>query len=121
MTDWSTAEAWLERTKSANRSAPAGDAWHEFWHWLVHAAPRATRKPPVPFILAASAESAANKFDRLDEQLRWAFDNGILAMAIAWLDACPTNKWQTCAPAKWDESFFPEFDDVSDSEGDDTN
>ena len=121
MTDWSVAEAWLERTKAANRSSPAAYLWHEFWQWLKRAVPRAIRKPPVPFILAASAESAANKIRRLSEQLRWAADHGILAEAIAWLDACAPDKWETHDPERWSESFYPTFDDITDDEGDDAN
>jgi hypothetical protein len=97
MTDWSTAEAWLERTKAANRSSPAGYAWHQFWQWLGRASPRATSKPPMPS------------------------DHGILAEAIAWLDGCPPDKWETHDPKRWSESFYPTFDDVTDDEGDDTN
>jgi hypothetical protein len=121
MTEWSTAESWLERTKAANRSSPAGYAWHEFWQWLERSSPRAISKPPMPFILAASAESVANKFHRLREQLRWAFDHGILAGAIAWLDGCPPDKWETHEPKRWSESFYPTLDDVSYDEGDDTD
>ena len=121
MTDWPTAEAWLERTKSANRSAPAGHAWHEFWQWLERTVPNATSKPPKPFILAASAESAANKFHRLGEQLRWASNQGILAETIAWLDACPPDKWETHDANRSHETFYPTFDDVTDDEGDNTN
>jgi len=117
MTDWSTAEAWLERTKAANRSSPIGYAWHEFWQWLERAAPTATRKPPVPFILAASGESASSKFNHLRDQLRWASDHGVLSGAIAWLDACPPDKWETRDAKRWGESFYPTFDDVVD-EGD---
>jgi hypothetical protein len=121
VTDWSVAEAWLERTKAANCSSPAAYIWHEFWQWLKRAVPRAIRKPPVPFILAASAESAANKIRRLSEQLRWAADHGILAEAIAWLDACAPDKWETHDPERWSESFYPTFDDITDDEGDDAN
>jgi hypothetical protein len=121
MTDWATAESWLERTKAANRSSPAGYAWHEFWEWLVHAAPKAAKRPPMPFVLSGSAESAARKFHQLREQLRWACDNGVLAGAIAWLDACPPNNWQTCDPMRWNKSYYPTFDDVTDDEGDDAN
>ncbi len=121
MTDWPTAEAWLERTKSANRSAPAGHAWHESWQWLERTVPNATSKPPKPFILAASAESAASKFHRLREQLRWASDHGILAQAIDWLDARPPDKWESHDPKRWGEPFYPTLDDGTEDEGDDSN
>ncbi len=116
MTDWSTAEAWLERTKAANRSSPTAQAWHRFWQSLQRGVPSATRTPPMPIILAGSAASAASKFDQLREQLRWACDHDVLAEAIAWLDACPPNDWQTCDPTRWNKSFFPTFDDVSDDD-----
>jgi hypothetical protein len=121
MTDWSTAESWLEQTKAANRSSPAGYVWHEFWQWLERADPNAASRPPKPFILAPSAESAASKFQRLREQLRWAFDRGILAQAIAWLDGCPPDKWETHDAKRWRESSYPTFDNVTDDEGAGTN
>ena len=108
MTDWQIAETWLNRTRAAHRCSPSGLAWHEFSQWLERAAPRATKKPPTPLILAASSEPAASKFDRLRDQLRWACDHGVLAEAIAWLDACPPEKWETCDPMRWGASFYPE-------------
>jgi len=83
--------------------------------------PARNAEATCPIILAASAESAANKFHRLREQLRWASDHGKLAEAIAWLDGCPPNKWETHEPKHWRESFYPTFDDVTDDEGDDTD
>jgi hypothetical protein len=82
-------------------------------------APRGAGNPPKPFILGASGESAANKFYRLGEQLRWAFDQGMLTEAITWLDGCPSDKWETHDPERWGESFYPNFDDASDGQGDD--
>jgi hypothetical protein len=121
VTDWSTAQAWLERTKAANRSSPVGYVWHEFWQWLARAAPRGAGKPPKPFILGASGESAANKFHRLGEQLRWALDQGMLAEAITWLDGCPSDKWETHDQRRWNESCYPNFDDYVFEVGDDTD
>lgn len=107
MTDWSTTEVWLARIRSQHRSSPEGYAWHQFWQWLSEAARNGTGKPPMPFILAASCESAASKFGRLREQLRWAHDRGILADALRWLDARPMEEWNTCPPDRWEESFYP--------------
>jgi hypothetical protein len=115
MTDWQTAETCLSRTRAAHRSSPSGFAWHEFSQWLERAAPTATKKLPTPLILAASSEPAASKFDRLREQLHWACDHGVLAEAIAWLDACPLEKWETCDPASWGASSYPKCDDASDA------
>ena len=121
MTDWSTAEMWLERIKSQHRSSPEGYAWHRFWKWLEHAAAQGAGEPPRPFILGASAESAASKFCRLRDQLRWAHDHGILAAALRWLDARPLEEWNICMPSRWRESFYPTFDDVEDDDGDERN
>jgi hypothetical protein len=106
MTDWSAAEVWLERIKSQHRSSPEGYAWHQFWEWLGDSAQKGAGKPPVPFILAASGESAASKFGRLREQLRWANERGILAEALQWLDKRPLEEWNTCPPDRWEESFY---------------
>jgi hypothetical protein len=121
MTDWSTAETWLERIKSQHRSSPGGYAWHQFWEWLDNAAAHGAGEPPRPFILAASGESAASKFRRLRDQLRWAYDFGILADALRWLDARPLEEWNICLPGRWGESFYPTFGDVVDDEGDERN
>lgn len=118
MTDWSTAEAWLERIKSQHRSSPEGYAWHQFWKWLGKAAVHGAGEPPTPFILAASGESASSKFRRLRDQLRWAHDHGILTDALRWLDARPLAEWNICSPDRWGESFYPTFDDVEGDEGD---
>lgn len=118
MTDWSTAENWLERIKSQHQSSPGGYAWHQFWEWLGKAAVHGAREPPRPFILAASGESASSKFRRLRDQLRWAHDHGILDDAIRWLDARALAEWDICQEDHWDESSYPTFDDVEVDEGD---
>jgi hypothetical protein len=107
MTEWSTAEVWLERIKSQHRSSPEGYAWHQFWQWLGHAAPKGAGQPPRPLILAASGESASSKFHRLRDQLHWAHDRGILADALRWLDARPLDEWNVCPLERWGESFYP--------------
>ena len=116
MTDWNTAVIWLERIKSEHRSSPTGSAWYDFYKRLYQTAPNAKNKPLMPFILAASAESAASKFGRLREQLRWAYDHGVLDDAIRWLDECPLEKWDTCPPHQWGMSFYPTLDDIEDEE-----
>jgi hypothetical protein len=105
MTDWSDAEALLERLKSQHRSSPDARSWLHFWEWLHQNAASESRRPPKPMILAASAESAASKHHRLREQLRWAHDHGILADALRWLDSRPQENWETCSPSRWDKSF----------------
>jgi hypothetical protein len=70
----------------------------------------------VPFILAASGESAVRKFHRRGEQLRWALDHGVLAQAITRLEACPPDQWGTFDSARWGMSFYP-----TDDEGDDAD
>jgi hypothetical protein len=45
----------------------------------------------------------------------------MLAEAIAWLDGCPPDKWETHDANRWHETFYPTFDDVTDDEGDNTN
>ena len=119
MTEWSTAEVWLERIKSQHRSSPEGYAWHQFWQWLGHAAPKGAGQPPRPLILAASGESASSKFRRLRDQLHWAHERGILADALRWLDARPLSEWNICPPNRWGESFHPALDDFEGGEGDD--
>jgi hypothetical protein len=117
MTDWSDAEAWLERLKSQHRSSPDGSTWHLFWEWLHQNAATATRRPPMPMILAASSESAESKHQRLCEQLRWAHDHGIMADALRWLDECPREEWSVCPPDRWKRSFYPTLDDAEDDDG----
>ena len=119
MTDWAIAEGWLQRIKQQNRSSPASHAWAEFWRWLQTAAPRARTRPPMPLILGASGEPAANKHQRLGMQLRWAQMHDILPQAIRWPDACPIEKWETTPPSDWNASFYPSFNDYVAEEGDD--
>jgi hypothetical protein len=45
----------------------------------------------------------------------------MLAEAVASLDGCAPNKWESHDPKHWRESFCPTFDDVTDDEGAGTN
>jgi hypothetical protein len=109
MTDWNTAEIWLERLKASGRASPPGMKWNDFANWLAVSAPNANRRPPVPLILAASAESAASKFSRLELQLRWAFEHGLLTRAIQWLEASSPSNWDVISPSGWNTRDYPTF------------
>jgi hypothetical protein len=105
---------FLALIASEGRSSPAGYAWHQFWEWLDEQAPVFGGPPPVPLILAASSESAANKNQVLKEQLEWASKAGILEPALNRLKAIPAEKWNYCPASRWHKDSYPSLEDSED-------
>jgi len=107
MTDEARIEGFLNDLKASWRSCPS--KWHEFHAFLLqHRAPDQP-KPPVPLILAASAESAASKHNRLGMQLRWASSVGLLAEALDYLSAIPVDQWEVSTASDWNRDSYPSF------------
>lgn len=96
---------YMDTLKAEWRSSPY--AWHEFHSFLrSHRQPEQT-EPPVPLILAASAESDASKHHRLTAQLEWAAAVGCLVEAINFLNGLPKDQWNTGSAANWTQDNYP--------------
>jgi len=99
--------SFLERIKSEGRSSPAGQHWLAFHELLCQRSAKAgAGRPPVPLILAASGESNSSKHQRLEEQLRWAHANGVLAEAIEFLNGLPPEQWNLGTAENWHRSSY---------------
>jgi hypothetical protein len=102
-----TIDEFLTGVKSAGRSSPAGKHWDAFHRLLCQsAAPGKTMRPPMPLILAASAESNGAKHERLAEQLRWARANGALEPALTFLRSLDPQDWNHGTLKDWDQSSY---------------
>ena len=96
---------FLKELKSENRSSPY--AWHNFYMYLkTFKTSEHSLDPDVPLILAASGASAADKFNRLHEQLQWSMEQGNLRKAIDWLEALPIEDWNYSPPENWHKSSY---------------
>jgi hypothetical protein len=100
-------DQFLNMIKAEERSSPAGMHWQEFYEFLQTKNLSNQRKPPVPLILAASAESDAAKHSRLSSQLQWALENGCLDEAIRRLLRIPADKWNSCPLDQWEQDSYP--------------
>jgi hypothetical protein len=96
----------LERT---GRSSP--EAWDRFYKFLQSKKKPGQPDPPVPLILAASAESNASKHRRLSEQLAWALENGCLDDALGYLEQIPAEQWNSCPEDRWHQESYPVTED----------
>lgn len=98
-------EEYMAGLKTEWRSSPID--WHSFHQFLKNKQTPNGTPPPVPMILAASAESAASKHRRLGEQLMWAAQNGCLSEAIEELDRIPKENWENSSEEKWNRDWSP--------------
>lgn len=96
---------YLAGLKAEGRSNPID--WQGFYEFLIRKRQPASPTPPVPMILAASAESAASKHGRLGEQLRWAARNDCLDEAIEHLERIPRQRWETSSEDRWFIDSYP--------------
>jgi hypothetical protein len=95
-------EEYLTSLKATGRSSPGGIHWHRFVEALRgRVGARAIEPPLPPLILAAASESNASKLYRLGEQLRWAAAHGVLADALALLEAVPRDGWNRGSAETW--------------------
>lgn len=108
MTDEERRQKFLAIIKSQGRSSPAGKHWAEFYTLLKrYGSAGDVKGPPVPFILAASAESDRAKHDRLAQQLSWAIEHNCFAQAIAYLEGLADGEqWNIGSPATWDQDSY---------------
>lgn len=108
MNDKERKEIFLATIKSVGRSSPAGRFWADFHDHLSKVGASGTHdKPPVPLILAASAESNRSKHDRLDQQLQWAIEHGCLEQAIAYLERLVRDdQWNSGSQNTWDHDSY---------------
>lgn len=83
--------------------------WHEFHSLLVRLKPADAANPPVPLILAASAESAASKHSRLAMQLRWANACGKLNEALDFLLGLQPSEWEQSSASDWNMDHYTSF------------
>jgi len=97
-------ESFLGKIKSEGRSSPMH--WNDFYNFLCSKQQPGQRKPLVPFILAASAESDASKHRRLAEQLHWAEESGCVEDALLYLKSIPSEKWNTCSAEQWNQDNY---------------
>ena len=97
---------FLSAIRTDGRSSPAGMHWHDFWIFLVAKGGPNETKPPVPLILAASAESNGSKHSRLAAQLEWARAHGCLDEAIGFLEQIPNGNWNTGTKEAWEQSSY---------------
>lgn len=98
---------FLEQIKAEGRSSPAGQYWMAFHEMLCRQASRTVIvRPPMPLILAASGESDFSKHKRLEEQLRWAQENGVLDEAIEFLRGLRPDQWNCGTPENWHRSSY---------------
>jgi hypothetical protein len=99
-------EQYLRQIKAQGQSSPAGMHWNDFFNFLCSKQKPGQKKPPVPFILAASGESNASKHRRLAEQLVWAEAAGCIDEALACLGAIPIENWNTGSPERWNKESY---------------
>ncbi len=97
----------LDAVKADEHSRPAGLHWQRFYEVLCAKSKTPGSKPPVPLILAASAEPESTKHRRLASQLQWALDNGCLDEAIDYLEAMPSDHWNSCPVNRWNVDGYP--------------
>ena len=103
--DW--IDAFLLSLKQKGWSSPTGIHWQRFCEHLLSCSGEPASKPPIPLILAASAESDASKQWRLREQLLWAADHKCLEGAIQYLSSLSEACWNVGTPENWEKSFYP--------------
>jgi hypothetical protein len=82
-------------------------SWQKFYEFLQNHGQPGAKKPPVPLILAASDESDAVKHSRLSSQLEWAQENDCLERAIGYLEAIPSDQWNTSPLDRWEQDSYP--------------
>lgn len=96
---------YMDELKADGRACPAD--WPAFHRLLSSYQRPGTPKPPVPMILAASAESPASKHGRLREQLRWADAHGCLDESLAFLQSLPADGWEVSSEQAWHKDSYP--------------
>ena len=99
----------LASLKAKGMSTPTEIHWLEFYDFLLSKNYQNKLNPPVPLILAASAESNASKHCRLSKQLEWAQSNGCLDEAILHLEQIPAEQWNLCSQSQWYKDSYPHF------------
>lgn len=101
----SVIEGFLAELKANWRSSP--DDWNKFYLLLKAKQQLGQKKPPTPFILAASGESSASKHGRLTEQLHWAKESGCIDDAFFYLKNLSAEQWSSCSAELWRKESYP--------------
>jgi hypothetical protein len=99
-------QEFLDKIEQEGRSSPSGLQWANFTKLLYESRSGESDRPPVPLILAASAESNQSKHERLSEQLSWAIRRGCLDAALAFLEKLPEENWNKGSHEDWNKDWF---------------
>lgn len=91
----------IQTMEAERRSSPSPGAWGRFYQFLSSKRRPDSSPPPVPLILAASAESPASKHARLTSQLRWAEENHCSDEALRFLRDIPDEEWEVSSALEW--------------------
>ncbi len=104
MSDEAAISALLGRLRAQGRFAPRPAAWDQFYRSLRAGFGEADL-PPKPLILSAHwSTTAADKHERLKEQLLWASRNAQLERAIALISDFDADAWASLPEAQWEKS-----------------
>ena len=95
-------QSFLVDLKSQGKASPDGRYWNEFYKFLKKHKRAGEEDPPVPLILAASYLAPADKHKRLNQQLIWAMNIGILDQTIGYLNQLKEGEWVTSSKSGWE-------------------
>ena len=100
-------DSFMDELRSRGRACPAD--WSTFQHVLSGFQKPGGAKPPVPMILAASAEAPSSKHRRLKQQLLWAEAHHCLDEALSFLEALPDDGWEVSSEQGWNKDNYPSW------------